>query len=396
MTDIAVAPRPQAVQDQTSFLDRIRAILPEIAERVSEAEALRSLPPENIDALRRAGVFRALVPATYGGDEVDFWDFLQGVRLLSSVCVSSGWIAGVIGTHAHGIASYAKQAQDEIWAEGPDAIICSSFAPVVTAKRVDGGYRLTGSWDFSSGSDHASWVQLGFRIEGRPEEESYLGLLPRKDFQVIDNWDTVGMRGTGSNRISVSDVFVPDYLCWGPGMFGPPYEPDLHSSYLFRIPYLGTAANFSAVVLGAADGALAAYGDALSKRVRPHTGKARLENPMSYVRLAESAMDIRAAALVIENRWRASIEHAKAGTKPSLDESFSTRGDDAYATRLAVSAVDRLMNAGGGSAALMSRPLQRYWRDIHTAGNHVFFDLENRLVIVGRHMVGLPPDPHLL
>lgn len=380
----------------SSFTDRISAILPLIAGNVLEAEERRSLPPENIGWLREAGVFRALVPAAYGGDEVDLWDFLQGVRLLSSACVSSGWIAGVLGTHAHGIAYYAKAAQDEVWADGPDTLICSSFAPVVTAQKVEGGYRLSGSWDFSSGSDHASWVQLGFRVAGAPDDTSYLGLIPRTEFSVVDNWSTVGMRGTGSNRVTVTDIFVPEYRCWGPGLFAAPVEPALHGSWLFKIPFVATATNFAAVVLGAADGAIAAYRESVEKRIRPHTGKPRIENPLAYIRLAESALDLRAATALLEQRWSAIIEQAKSGQQQSLDEATLVRGDEAYAGRLCVQAVDRLMNAGGGSAAFQARPLQRYWRDIHTAGNHMFFDLENRLVIVGRHLMGLPPEPHLI
>lgn len=396
MTDVSTAPRADTMQTQATLTERVRAILPEIAGRVAETEQQRSLPAASIDALRRAGVFRSLVPKRHGGDEIEFWDFLQAVRLLSATCVSSGWLAGVLGTHSHGVTFYDKAAQDEVWAGGPDTIICASFAAVVTAKPIEGGYRLSGHWDFASGCDHAAWAALGFRVEGRPPEESYLGLVPRSDFQVIDNWDTVGMRGTGSKRIVVSDVFVPDYRCRGPGIMAPPRAPGLHDSYLFNIPFIATATNFSAVILGAADGAIAAYTEAVQNRVRPHTGKMRLENPMAYVRLAESALDVRAAGMMIERYWQAIIDQAKTGAPPTLEEALSSRGDEPYAARLVVQAIDRLMNAGGGSAAYMSRPLQRYWRDLHTAGNHMYFDLENRLVIVGRHLVGLPPDPDLL
>lgn len=378
-----------------SFSQRIERILPQIAAAAAQGDERSSLHPDSVAALIEAGAFRALVPAMYGGDEVDFMEFLAGVRRLAAVCPASGWIAGVLGTHSHGISYYSKQAQDDIWAEGPDTRICSSFAPVVTGKPTKGGYLLSGAWDFSSGSDHASWAQLGFRVEGAPGV-SYLGLIPRSEFEILDNWDTVGMRATGSKRVEVRDVFVPEYRCWGPSMFAPPAEPGLHGHWLFRIPFLATATNFSAVLLGAADGALAAYRESVQKRIRPHTGKMRMDNPLSFTRLAESHMEIRAASALITERWQDIVDHAKAGTRPSMDEAFRSRGDEAFAARMIMNAVDRLLNAAGGSAAFKSRPLQRYWRDIHTAGNHLYFDLENRLVIVGRHLVGLEPDPDLI
>ncbi|PTR07664.1 MULTISPECIES: acyl-CoA dehydrogenase family protein [Novosphingobium] len=377
------------------FGARIEQILPQIAAGAAQGDERSSLHPDSIAALTQAGVFRALVPAMYGGDEVDFIEFLAGVRRLAAVCPASGWIAGVVGTHSHGISYYGKQAQDDIWADGPDTRICSSFAPVVTAQTTEGGYLLTGAWDFSSGCDHAAWAQLGFRVEGMPGV-SYLGLIPRSDFNIVDNWDTVGMRATGSKRVEVRNVFVPQHRCWGPGMFAPPAEPGLHDHWLFRMPFLATAANFGAVLLGAADGALAAYRESVQKRIRPHTGKLRMDNPLSFIRLAESHMEIRAASALVTAHWQGIVDHAKAGTRPAMDEVLRSRGDEAFAGRMIMNAVDRLLAAAGGSATFKSRPLQRYWRDIHTAGNHMFFDLENRLVIVGRHLVGLEPDPDLL
>lgn len=382
------------VNDSRSLSAKVREILPAIADRVSQAEAGRSLPSESVALLRESGLIRSLVPARYGGLETDFLEFLDALKLLSSTCVSTGWFAGVAATHAHGITYYAQRAQDEIWADGPDAIVSSSFAPRGSASRVDGGYLLNGTWDYSSGVDHAGWAQLGFRVEDT-EKVTFLGLLPRHDFEVIDNWHTVGLRGTGSKRVVVRNVFVPDYRCWGPGLMAPACEPALHANWIYRIPFIFTATNFVAVVLGAAEGAVAAYRDGLAGRRRAHTDQPRIDNPLAYLRLAESAIELRAANALACQHWDRIVRQARDGQIPGDDEATLARADEAFAVRLAMQAVDRLVTAAGGGALRQEHSLQRFWRDIHNAGGHAWFDLENKLVIVGRHMVGLPPDPHV-
>lgn len=383
-----------AETDGSTLADRIREILPAISGNTSEAESGRQMPLDSVEMLRQAGVFRALVPECYGGDETDFIEFLEALRLLSSGCVSSGWFAGVAATHAHGITYYPRSAQDEIWADGPDTVISSSFAPRGVGKAVEGGYLVNGTWDYSSGADHAQWVQLGFRVDGE-EGLSYLGLLPRADYEIIDNWHTVGLRGTGSKRIVVKDIFVPEHRCWGPGLLAPSLAPGLHDNWIYRIPFIFTATNFVAVVLGAADGAVEAYRSGLTARKRAHTDQPRIDNPLAYVRLAESATDLRAATALARQHWNTMVHSAKTGSMPDMDEMTMARADEAVAVRMAIHAVDRLMDAAGGGALRSEHALQRFWRDIHNAGAHAWFDLENKLVIVGRHMVGLPPDPHI-
>ncbi|MHA3794515.1 acyl-CoA dehydrogenase family protein [Sphingomonas sp. YL-JM2C] len=383
---------------EPSLIEKVQRILPDIAGLASEAEQLRSVPPAGVALLRKIGFIRALVPARFGGGEVDFVEFLQALRLLSSACVSTGWFAGVVATHSHGISYYAEQAQAEIWSAGPDTIISSSFAPTGSARIVDGGYVVSGIWEFSSGSDHAEWVQLGFRVpnpDDPAKSETYLGLFPRRDCEIVDNWHTVGLKGTGSKRVVVADAFIPEYRCWGPGILQPSRAPGLHDHWLFRIPFIVTATNFVAVILGGADGAVAAYRDHLTSRKRAHTGQPRIDNPLAFVRLAESVLDIRAASALAESRWAAYVHQAKIGIAPAPDEQMQSRGDEAYAVRLAMRAVDRLMDASGGNAIRAERPIQRFWRDVHAAGGHAYFDLENKLIIVGRHLVGLEPDPFL-
>lgn len=386
-------------QPPSSLVDRVEEILPALLARATETEQNRSVPAENIELLRSTGIFRSLVPSRYGGDQVDFVEYLHAQRRLGSACVSTAWVAGIFATHAHALAYFDKRVQEEVWADGPDALISSSFAAIVTGVRVPGGVRLTGTYSYASGVDHASWAILGFRIASVADPEvfeSFLCLVPSSDYKIVDNWHTAGLRGTGSKQVVVDDIFVPEHRWGGPSMFLPSPDPALHPHWLYRIPFIYSTSNFVATLLGAADGAVNAYTEALKKHVRPHTGKPRMENPMGYVRLAEATLELQAATAMAEARWARIARHARGGTNETPDEALTHRGEEAFVGRLAVGAVDRLLAAAGGSATLSSHPIQRYWRDIHAAAGHITFDLENRLVIMGRHLVGLPPDHSLI
>src|SRR6516164_5236169 len=188
----------------------VRDLLPVLRERAQETEDARVVPTESVKALEETGFFRLLQPAAHDGLEADPVTFLSAVRLIASACGSTGWVASVLGVHAWQLALFPPLAQDEVWAGDPAARMSSSYAPTGRAEAVDGGHRLTGRWSFSSGSGHATWVLLGAIVPGEsPDFRTFL--LPASDYVIDDVWDTVGLRGTGSNDIVVDGVFVPEH-----------------------------------------------------------------------------------------------------------------------------------------------------------------------------------------
>lgn len=192
-------------------LTRIRDVLPALAERIGSGEERRRLPRATVDDLVPTGVFRMLQPRRYGGLEDDPTHFYEVVREVSKVCGSTGWVLSVLGVHPWHVSLFPQAAQEEVWSSGPDTLICSSYAPVGRLTAVEGGYLLSGRWSFSSGCDHTSWALLGGLVvgdEGRPVD--FLSVLvPQPDYRVLDVWDSMGLRGTGSNDIVVDEAFVP-------------------------------------------------------------------------------------------------------------------------------------------------------------------------------------------
>lgn len=377
-------------------LDAVRELLPTLSERAAETERGRRIPAESIQALQETGVLRLLQPRRYGGHETHPVVFYRAVRLIASACGSTGWVASVLGVHPWHVGLFADQAQREVWAEDLDTRISSSYAPVGRATPVDGGYRFSGRWGFSSGSDHATWVLVGGLVigpDGVPTDFRTF-LLPRADYQVIDVWDTVGLRGTGSNDVLIEEAFVPEHRtlsfkttarCTCPGQ-------ELNDGPLFRMPY-GSIHPFAitAPLIGMADGAYEAYVGATRQRIRAsYLGEKAKEDVFAQVRVARAAGEIDAAWLCLEHDLNE--EYALARQRATIPVGLRLRGrrDQVLGSARAISAIDSLFESAGGKAINSDTPISRFWRDAHAAKVHAANDLERALTMYGRAEFGLP------
>ncbi len=299
----------------------VRDLLPVLAERAQETEDARDVPAESVKALEETGFFRLLQPARFGGLEADPVTFLTAVRLIASACGSTGWVASVLGVHAWQLALFPPPAQEEVWGDDPAARMSSSYAPTGRAEAVAGGHRLTGRWSFSSGCDHATWVLLGAIVtdgEGKPVDFRTF-LLPVSDYEIDDVWDTVGLRGTGSNDIVVAGAFVPEHRslsftdvsrCACPGH-------EVNKAPLYRLPY-GSLFSYAITmpIIGMATGAYDAHVAYQRDRVRAsYVGQKAAEDPHGQVRIARAAAELDGAWLARQS------QHGRAdGLRPRRGE----------------------------------------------------------------------------
>jgi 3-hydroxy-9,10-secoandrosta-1,3,5(10)-triene-9,17-dione monooxygenase len=369
-------------------------LLPVFRERAQETEDARRISAESIKALRETGFFRLLQPAHYGGLESSPVDFYRAVRVIASACGSTGWVASVLGVHPWQLGLFAAKAQEEVWGEDSDTLVSSSYAPMGRAKPVDGGFRFSGRWSFSSGCDHATWVLLGGLVrgeEGNPVDFRTF-LLPRRDYEIDDVWDTIGLRGTGSNDIIVDDVFVPEYRtlsfvdtgkCVCPGQ-------EVNAGPLYRLPFASVfSCSISVPIIGMAAGAYQAYVEHTRKRVRASTGGKAAEDTFNQLRIAEAASKIDAAVLQIERNITEELEIVSRGEKIPMSLRMQVRRDQVNATSAAIAAVDRLFESAGGRALKVGTPIQRFWRDAHAGRVHAINDPEKALALFGQFELGL-------
>ncbi|GHF64460.1 3-hydroxy-9,10-secoandrosta-1,3,5(10)-triene-9,17-dione monooxygenase [Amycolatopsis bartoniae] len=384
-------------QDTRRVIAGVAELLPVLRERAQETEDGRRIPDESIKSLQETGFFKLLQPTTYGGYEADPVTFYTAVKMIASACGSTGWVASILGVHPWHLALFDAQAQEDVWRDDFDTRISSSYAPMGKATVVDGGYRLSGRWSFSSGCGHATWVLLGGPAfaDGKPVDFCTY-LLPLGDYKIIDVWDTVGLRGTGSNDILVEDVFVPQHRalsfrltskCKTPGQ-------EVNPGPLYRLPYGSVhPSTITAPIIGMAQGAYEAHVEHQRQRVRAaYAGEQSKEDPFVKVRIAEAASEIDAAWLQLTRNIDELYQHACRGEKLPFASRLRVRRDQVRGTERAISAVDRLFENSGGRALKAGTPIQRFWRDAHAGRVHAANDPERAYTMFGTGEFGLPVE----
>ncbi|MGW0159780.1 3-hydroxy-9,10-secoandrosta-1,3,5(10)-triene-9,17-dione monooxygenase oxygenase subunit [Mycobacterium sp. NPDC003323] len=383
-------------RDVQAVLAGIDDLLPNLRERAQTAEDQRQVPYETINELDEVGFFKLLQPEQWGGLQADPTVFYEAVRRLASACGSTGWISSIIGVHNWHLALFDQRAQDEVWGDDPTVRVSSSYAPMGAGTVVDGGYLVSGAWQWSSGSEHATWAFLGGPVikDGRPVDFGSF-LIPRSEYKIDDVWHVVGLKGTGSNTVVVKDVFVPShrflsYKAMNDGTAGG-YENN--TAAVYKMPW-GTMhpTTISAPIVGMAYGAYAAHVEHQGKRVRAaFAGEKSKDDPFAKVRIAEAASDIDAA-------WRQLIgnvgeEYAllQAGKEIPFELRARARRDQVRATARAIASIDLLFESAGATALVSTAPLQRFWRDAHAGRVHAANEPERAYLIFGNNEFGLPP-----
>lgn len=393
--------------DPGAVIAAVRDLLPTLRERAQQTEDARRISEESIKALQDTGFFRMLQPARFGGLEASPVSFYQAVRLIAGACGSTGWVCSVLGVHPWQLALYDDRAQQDVWGQDTATLISSSYAPMGRAKAVEsggpptsegvaggGGFTFSGRWSFSSGCDHAQWIFLGGLVMN--EEGNVVDfrtfLLPRADYEIDDVWDTIGLRGTGSNDIIVTDVFVPEYrtlsfvqtgACEGPGQAQ-------NTAPLYKLPFAMVFSNsISVPVIGMATGAYDCYVEWTRDRVRASTGGKAKDDSFNQLRISDAAAKIDGGVLAIERNINEALALATAGEKIPMPLRVRARRDQVNATSSAINAVDRLFESAGGRALKAGTPIQRFWRDAHAGRVHAINDPEKAQVLFGQFELGL-------
>ncbi len=383
-------------------LAEVRTLLPGFRERAAATEDARRIPEESIAELRDAGVFRMLQPHRYGGLEEHPTAFYEVVRAISGACGSTGWVASVMGVHPWQLALFPEAAQEDVWGDDPDALLASSYAPVGRLTEVDGGYRLSGRWSFSSGCDHASWLLLGALVTGPTGSpvDFITTVVRRTEAEIVDVWDTIGLRGTGSNDLIVRDAFLPSYRVLrnfehsqlrGPGQ-------QVNTGPLYRMPFGAVfTSTVTAPILGAVQGCLDDYIATMIDRHRLSLGGGRfVEDPFAHVALARAASEIDASVLQMDRNINELHAAAEAGREIPMELRLRARRDQVRGTERALTAIDMLFKTAGGNSLRSDNPIGRAWRDAHAGSVHVANDIERTLALYGKGSFGIPVEDNLV
>jgi len=356
------------------MLERARALIPRVAERASAAAAARQLPAETIDEYRAAGILRILQPRRFGGMQGRFSLFSRIVEELTYGCASSAWVYAVLAEHQWIIAQYPEEAQIDVWGEDPEAVASSSLAPREAARRVPGGWRLSGRYPFSSGCDYAQWAIIGTFLgeKGDPRHIAYL-LVPLAEVEIVDDWQVLGLLGTGSKSLILRDVFVPEHrsvmvsdLFAGtpPGALVHPDYPVLRAPRGFLVSY-----SLPPVVIALGRRALEIACAALATRMSRGVTKVA-ESEVVQMAIGEAAAAIDVATLLLHTGRESSTAAVSSGRKITEAEALRARRDMVYAQHQVSWAVDRLCEMDGARWVYDNDQLGAIRRDVMTILTH--------------------------
>jgi alkylation response protein AidB-like acyl-CoA dehydrogenase len=377
------------------LLDAARGLVPALKAREQATMAARRIPPETIADFQRAGILRVVQPRRFGGHQASFGVFSEIIEILTEGCSSSAWVYAVLAEHQWIIGCMPEAAQRDVWGEDQSAVASSSLAPRETARAVTDGWRLSGRFPFSSGCLNASWAIIGARCEdgigGTPTR--YL-LVPMHEIEIIDDWEVLGLRGTGSMSLVLRDVFIP-----------------LHRSVLLRDLYDGTtpgaAVHPDYPVLRAPRGLLVPFSlgvvmfalgqralDTMAASLRGRLSRGtRMLSESEYVQqqLGEAAAEIESAILIMRTHRAQSVAFVDTGAEPPREWTMRNRRDIAFAASLLRRGVERLVDLGGARGVYDHEPVSQFWRDILTISTHAAVSRHLAMVPYGRALLGLPP-----
>jgi alkylation response protein AidB-like acyl-CoA dehydrogenase len=378
-------------------LTALRALHSAISARSEEIEQARRLPADVAESLIRTKVFKLAVPAAIGGVEGTVLDLVTAIEEMSQADGATGWCVMISGTSGL-TAAYLKPEVAKTIHGAPNAVTGGIFAPRGKATKVDGGYRVSGTWQWASGSSHCDWMKGGCVVyeDGKPKmlrdgvPDVRTMYFPREKISLHDNWYSSGLCGSGSCDMTVSDLFVPDEHTLSM-ISGQLYS----DGPLYRFPLFGLLAiGCGAVALGIARGAIedvrelaGAKTPTLSRRTLAERGQVQSDVAKAHAGVASAR-----AWLIdeIEQCW----ELASRGDALKTERRAALRLVAVHAVDAAVKATDICYTLAGGTSVYRASPLQRRFRDIHVVTQHMMV-AASTYELAGRVLLGLPTDPSM-
>src|SRR5881409_942575 len=373
---------------------RARALVPALRERAERAEVGREMPKEMIEDLHRTGLLRFHQPRRWGGMELEFVSFFDIPAEIARGCASTGWNVANLGVHHWMLALYDERAQEEVWSKNPDALIASGIAyPQGSGRRVGGGLVINGFWNFSSGVDAAEWNMLAVTVrDGDRVVDHRMCLVPRSDYEIVDDWHVLGMRSTGSKSVRAVEVFVPEHraLCMYLARGGSEFPgARVNPNPLYRVPLSALGSHcLAAAGVGNAQAALELTLEAIRERSTSYTAMRMRDFQAVQLRVAGAGAKVDAARLVIRTDCLAAQRIAGENRAPTVEEKLRFKRNVAYAMELCTETVDALHALAGANGIYDRYPIQRLFRDQHALAGHIGFSWDAQgapwgLVILG-------------
>ena len=373
---------------------RAAALGPQLKERRLKAAEMRRIPDETIQDLVDSGVMKASQPKRYGGYELPFGSHTDVAFELARHCGSTAWVAGIVASHNWWLGKCPDVMQEMVWGDNPDHIVPAAFAShSVTVEPKSGGYVVSGVWLWCSGSDAGDFAMFQVPIpqpDGPPVP--HVMLLKPNEYQLLDNWNSPGLRATGSQDVKVDGVFVPeDRLASVPDLNSrESVGQKVNTSATYRLPTMGVFGySVAAPVLGMAQGALDGFIDGMKARAAHWTGQKIAEMAPMQVRIAHASGEIDAAKALYTQDIAMVRQAANDDRDLSLEELYRIKRNCAMIGQLAKSATLKLAEAMGAGGMRDDNIVHMQHNNVLAGASHITMAWEPNAIPYGKHLLGL-------
>jgi alkylation response protein AidB-like acyl-CoA dehydrogenase len=384
-------------------VESARALAPMIAAAAPQFDAGRELTPGVVTALHDAGLFRMLIPRSLGGRELVPLEYIKTIEEIAAADASTAWCVAQMSVASTMCASLDHAVAREIFTTDPHALVAvGPPSPSGRAVAVPGGFRVTGSWQFASGSRHANWMAAHCPVfeesgtqrldaNGMPVDRTLI--FPRASVTVNDVWHVIGLRGTGSDSYSVNDLFVPTERTMTAFGRNPAEKRERGPLYRFTVFQL-FGASFASIAIGIARSTLDAFVE-LAKSKTPYGAKYLLrDNAVIQSQIGLTQSQLASARVFLHHALSDMWNGAQAG-EITVEQRIQQRMASTHATHLARQVVDTAYHAAGATAIFEGNPFERRFRDIHTVSQQVQAHF-SVFEAVGQYYLGLPLHPRLI
>jgi 3-hydroxy-9,10-secoandrosta-1,3,5(10)-triene-9,17-dione monooxygenase len=409
MTELPQPPRAASAAD---LVAQAKKLVPALLERAPDAEQRGRLPDETVREFEISDLTRIWVPRRFGGLELDLEAGLETCWEAAQGCGSSAWCLSVWQQHSWIVAHFPEQTQEETLGSDGNFHIGAVLAPRGKARKVEGGYVLSGQWPFASGVDHGWWTMLGALIVddsgreiglegtlyGRPKLNARLCLLPMSDVVNFGDWRAAGLAGTGSHTLAAKDVFVPEHrtLSIPDTVDGAAPGRVLHSAPLYHVPYYAfLVTSLASPAPGIAEGALAWLVAGAGRRIVQPMNIVQASMTRTDRIIGECSARIHAAKQLLLGNARRIMDCGRARAVMSVQERADCRNAVAFAVQLSYEAMERIFFAAGGAALDLGNPIQRAMRDLHAVRAHYFMDSDTTQELAGMLRLGKTPFTYI-
>ncbi|WP_440707925.1 hypothetical protein [Herbiconiux sp. YIM B11900] len=389
VTDRSLAP------EIAELVHRVGDVVPVLLANAAEGELNRRIPDASIAALVHTGAFRLSVPTRFGGYAGNSRAAIAVAREIGLGDGGAAWLFGIYDSGAWATALLPLRAQQEVWGENPDTLVSIVLATTSKAVKVEGGYRVTGKWNYGTGSSHAVWSLLGVPLEdeGGNVIDGGLALIPAADLTTEETWFVAGMKSTGSNTQVADDVFVPDHriLPLTPALEGEYPGEGVNPELSYKTPFVPSLVlKLVGPHLGMGRAVLDLVIAKASTKAIAYTSYDRQSESVGFqLAVARAALLLETAELFLGNLADQLQAEAEAGTYRDYAERIHVRAGVGWAVESVTQAIDTLLTAHGSAAFADVNAIQRFWRDQATAARHAHSLPSTGYEVYGKVLLGL-------